>query len=54
MQSKSLIWLFAAIGSTVFGYIPLAWGGSLFSFSSIILGGVGAMLGIYIAFKLGQ
>ena len=42
MNAKSLTWLLAAIGSAIFGYIPLVWGGSAFSFSSIILGGVGA------------
>lgn len=54
MESKSLVWLGAAVGSTLGGMVPLLWGGSTFSFSSIILGGVGAIVGIYAGFKVTQ
>jgi len=40
------------VGSTIGSYIPLLWGAGVFSFSSIILGAVGAIAGIWIAFKL--
>jgi len=42
--------VFGAIGN----YIPLLWGGSALSFTSIILGTIGGILGIWAGFKLGQ
>jgi hypothetical protein len=44
--------VFALIGSIVGSAIPLLWGAGEFSFSSILLGGVGAIAGIWFAFKL--
>ncbi len=40
------------IGSTIGSAIPMLWGASEFSFSSILLGGAGAIAGIWIAFKM--
>ena len=54
MDSKKLVWIEAAVGSSVGGYLPVLWGGDLFSFSGIILSGLGAMVGIYIGFKLSR
>jgi hypothetical protein len=54
MESKSLVWLGLFIGSTVGSFVPLLWGSDLFSFSSIILSGLGGIAGIYIFFKLSQ
>ena len=52
MNSKSLIWLFLFIGSTIGGFLPTLWGASFLSFSSIILTAVGGILGIWVGFKL--
>ncbi|MCX6753359.1 MAG: hypothetical protein NTW62_03395 [Candidatus Nomurabacteria bacterium] len=52
MNSKSLIFIGTIIGSTLGGYIPTLWGADAFSFSSIIFSSLGAILGIYIGFKL--
>lgn len=41
-----------AIGSTIGGLIPGLWGAGFLSFSSVILSAVGALAGIYIAFKM--
>jgi hypothetical protein len=49
---KTIIMAGMVIGSYAGSFIPLLWGGSLFSMSSILLGGVGAFAGIFIAFKL--
>jgi len=54
MQSKSLIWLGFFIGSAVGSYVPLLWGGSVFSLSSIALSGLGGLIGIYIFYRLGS
>ena len=54
MSSKTLVWVGMIIGSTVGSFIPSLWGEGLFSFSSVILGGVGAIAGIYFGFKLSR
>ena len=52
MNSKSVIWIGMTVGSAVGGYLPMIWGGSLFSFTSIILTAIGGFAGIYVGFKL--
>ncbi len=42
------------LGSIVGGYFPALWGGSVFSISSILLSGAGALGGIWIGFKVAQ
>ena len=54
MQQKQLIWLGAIVGSAIGGFVPVLWGGSELSFSSVILTAVGGGLGIYVAFKLSR
>jgi len=52
MKPKTATYIGVLVGSTIGSYIPLLWGAGVFSFSSIILGAVGAIAGIWIAFKL--
>lgn len=54
MNSKSLIWLFMGIGSTLGSYIPTLWGAGFLSMSSVVLSAVGGIVGIWIGFKLGN
>jgi uncharacterized membrane protein YeaQ/YmgE (transglycosylase-associated protein family) len=52
MESKKTIYLGMFIGGLIGGYLPsILWGASAFSFSSLLGNTVGAMVGIYIAFK---
>ncbi len=51
MDSK-LIWLGMLVGSVAGGYVPLLWGDSAFSLSAVFTSGIGAMLGIYLAWKI--
>jgi len=51
---KQLVWLGALIGSTIGGLIPELWGAGMFSLSSLLLGAVGGILGIYAAYKFAQ
>lgn len=51
---KSLIWIFMTIGGTVGAYIPLLWGGSAFSMSSVFFSGIGGIGGIWLGYKLGR
>jgi predicted MFS family arabinose efflux permease len=50
MQAR--IWIGILIGSTIGGFIPDLWGAGLFSYSSILLSGVGAFVGLWIGYKL--
>lgn len=54
MDLKKCVWSGMIVGSLIGNYIPLLWGGSSLSFTSIILGMVGGILGIWAGFKLGQ
>lgn len=53
MNRKSAIRVGLLLGSVLGGYVPLLWGTSFLSFSSVIFGSLGALLGIYIGFKVG-
>lgn len=52
MESKRTIWVGMLIGGIIGGYIPLLWGASYFSFASILFNAIGAIIGIWIMFKL--
>jgi predicted MFS family arabinose efflux permease len=52
MESKRLIYLGILLGGAAGGYLPTLWGAEYFSFQTIIGNAVGAILGIWIAFKL--
>jgi hypothetical protein len=54
MDRKKLIYIFMFVGGSVGGYLPALWGGSMLSFSSIILTAVGGIAGIWLGFKLGS
>jgi len=49
-----MVWVGMTIGSAIGGYLPMLWGGSLFSFTSIILTAVGGIVGIYLGFKISE
>jgi hypothetical protein len=50
MQAR--IWIGILVGSTIGGFIPAFWGADLLSYSSILLSGLGALVGLFIAYKL--
>lgn len=55
MNSTSLlVWTGAGIGSIIGSYLPKLWGSGLLSFSSIILGTIGGLLGVYVGYKISQ
>ncbi len=46
------IWFGILIGSTIGGFIPEMWGADMFSYSSLLLSGVGAFVGLWIGYKM--
>ncbi|MDE2071270.1 MAG: hypothetical protein KGI70_00865 [Patescibacteria group bacterium] len=54
MQTRSMVLWGAFIGSAIGGYIPSLWGASVFSFSSLLLGAIGAVLGIWLGYRFAQ
>jgi hypothetical protein len=52
MERKQLIWIGAMVGGAIGNYLPLLWGGSSLSFTSIILGLIGGIAGIWAGFKI--
>ena len=53
MESKRTIYLGMFIGGLLGGYVPVfLWSVSTFSMSSLFGNALGAIIGIYIAFKL--
>ena len=51
---KQLVWIGMFIGSTVGSFIPALWGAGVLSFSSLIFGAMGGILGILVGYKLSQ
>ena len=51
---KTLVFLGMIAGSYAGSFIPLIWGGSAFSISSIMLGGAGGIFGIWVGFRVAQ
>jgi hypothetical protein len=54
MGRKSLVWIGMTVGSALGGYLRVLWGGDLFSFSSLILSGVGGILGIWLGDRFSE
>lgn len=54
MGMKKLIYIGMFVGSAAGGYLPALWGASVFSGISLLLGFIGAILGIFGGYKLAQ
>jgi uncharacterized membrane protein YeaQ/YmgE (transglycosylase-associated protein family) len=52
MSRGFLIILGMTIGSVAGGYVPMLWGDSFLSFTSILTSGVGSIIGIWIMYKI--
>jgi hypothetical protein len=54
MAPKWFIYFCITLGSMIGAYIPLIWGAGMLSFSSVMFSGLGAILGMWAAFKVGN
>lgn len=52
MDSKKLIWIFMSVGLILGGFIPMLWGESELSMSSLIFSTIGGFLGIWFGYKI--
>lgn len=52
METRRIIWICMLFGGFIGGYVPTLWGAGYFSFSSLIFNALGAIVGIWIGFKL--
>jgi hypothetical protein len=52
MGSRAVIWVAIFIGSTIGGAVPGLWGAGMFSYTSLLLSGIGALAGLWIAVKM--
>jgi hypothetical protein len=49
---KTLIMTGMVFGTYAGSYLPMLWGGSVFSMTSILWGGIGGFAGIWMGYKL--
>jgi len=52
MSPRLLVFLGMTIGSMAGGYIPVFFGADLISYSSVFFSAVGAIIGVWIGYKL--
>ena len=51
MSAKFFIFVGMTVGSIIGGYIPVLWGAGIFSYSSVLFSGIGAIIGVWIGYK---
>jgi hypothetical protein len=51
-MDRRVIWIFVAVGTTIGGLAPLAWGGSTLGLASLALAALGGIAGLWCAAKL--
>ena len=51
-MGRSVIWLFALVGSTVGGAVPARWGGSMLGHASLALGTAGGVAGVLVGARV--
>jgi hypothetical protein len=54
MRTSPSIWIAILVGSTIGGLIPGLWGDGVLSYSSVLLSGIGAFVGLWIGFKMSR
>lgn len=52
VSGKTIIYFGVFVSSTIGGYLPSLWNGSVFSFTGVITSGIGGILGLVITYKI--
>ena len=53
-MGRSLIGLLAMVGLTIGGFVPMLWGASQFSLTSILFGGLGGVAGVWLGLRISE
>ncbi len=53
-MNKLLIGIGMFLGSTIGSYMPILWGGSLFSITSILWSVIGGLVGIWLGYRISK
>jgi len=53
-MTKKLVWIGMFVGSAIGNMLPLLWGGDAISVAGVLLSLVGAIVGIWIGYRVGQ
>lgn len=51
MSRKTAVSIGMIVGSIIGGYVPGLWGAGMLSYWGILMSGIGAIVGIYIAYR---
>ena len=54
MSKKTLVTIGMIIGSLAGGYLPVLFGAGIFSYTSVLTSGIGAIIGIWLGYKFGD
>ncbi len=54
LNSKFLIMVGLTVGSTLGSSVPMLWGGGWLSMSSVLLGMIGGLIGIWAGYKISR
>ncbi|MBN1621742.1 MAG: GlsB/YeaQ/YmgE family stress response membrane protein [Endomicrobiales bacterium] len=54
MASKKIIMIGMVVGSVIGGYVPKLFGISGFSFTALFTSGIGAVIGIWLEYKISK
>ncbi len=53
MDTK-MVWLGMFVGSTIGGFVPELWGDSAFSLAAVFTSGAGAILGVWLGWRISR
>lgn len=54
MAPKWFIWVSVFVCSIIGAYVPILWNGSLLSMTSVVFGGIGGIVGVFVSLKVGK
>jgi len=52
VSDRRMIWIGAAVGSTLGGLLPALWHASMFSISGLVVSTIGGLIGIWAGWKV--
>jgi uncharacterized membrane protein YeaQ/YmgE (transglycosylase-associated protein family) len=53
-MDRRVLWLCLAVGTTVGGFLPEAWGASGFGLASLVFSALGGIVGVWVAARISE